>query len=629
MKRFGEFLLSLLALPFLLPWYLAEKLFEYFIQPLIFKHYRIGLDARKRRNVRIAIIGAGALVLAYLGWKFWQVSQLFPSILAFLSKGHVYFLAIFNDAIRLTQTLLWPLNVTLTFIQGKPVDFWHLALALYFCFLPVLFAFNLALRIFTTSRSLGKAVTLRNEAVRDVDIVRFAEKAKPDEIFIGIDMNRNNAPFFVKRQWLKGHAQIIGAAGSGKTENIIQPIWFQEVRRNVATFVIDGKGSRRNLDRFYTIATSLAQGHEVFYFNPGDPDRSATYNPVLRGNPGEIRQKIIASLNWAEAAGGAKERTSNYLDLIIRAIKETGHFISLDEIYKYFTSKTHLHNELRKLRNRAAYEGLFEVMENYARFQTETEFLATALREVCQSDYAWLLDTDEPEIDVADIYLRRKDCYFTLPMHSGSPAMHFLGQLILQDMATSFARVTLNPMSEAGTGNEGLLIIDELAHFVNPGFIELLRVCRNAQVSVCYTNQSFAELTNPALHLHTSFVEELADHTNATFCFHLGSVESIRTVMQRIGQSSSKAEAEPAPAPASKGKPRPGPSKEPPAVSKSSITINEDLLKHLEVGHCLAFIRQPRVLAILKTGYFKFEKPLSFEGRKSEKHVVAPSGAAV
>ncbi|NUM73243.1 hypothetical protein HUU40_02665, partial [candidate division KSB1 bacterium] len=76
MKRFGEFLLSLLALPFLLPWYLAEKLFEYFIQPLIFKRYRIGLDARKRRNVRLAIIGAGALVLAYLGWKFWQVSQL-------------------------------------------------------------------------------------------------------------------------------------------------------------------------------------------------------------------------------------------------------------------------------------------------------------------------------------------------------------------------------------------------------------------------------------------------------------------------------------------------------------------------------------------------------------------------
>ncbi|MCK6560322.1 type IV secretory system conjugative DNA transfer family protein [bacterium] len=625
MRRLGEFLLSLMALPFLLPWHLAEKLFEYLVQPLIFKHYRVGLDDRKRRNLRLVIVGAGTLVLAYLAWTFYEVRQLFPSYAAFFAKGHIYFVTMANDLIRLTQALLWPVNVTLTFVQGSRVAFWHLLLALYLCFLPALFLFNLLLRIVTTTRSLGQAVTLRNQAVRDVDLVRFAEKAGPDEIFVGLDMNRNHAPFYLKRQWLKGHAQIIGAAGSGKTESIIQPIWFQEVRRNVATFVIDGKGSRRNLDRFYTIATSLAQGHEVIYFNPGDPDRSATYNPVLTGSAGEIRQKIIASLNWAEAAGGAKERTSFYLDLIIRAIKETGRFISLEEIYQYLTSKTHLHNELRKIRNRSAYEGLFEVMENYSRFQTETEFLATTLREICQSDYAWLLDTDEPEIDIAGIYLRRKDCYFTLPMHSGAPAMHFLGQLILQDMATSFARVTLNPMSDAGAGNEGLLIIDELAHFVNPGFIELLRVCRNAQVSVCYTNQSFAELSNPALHLSPAFVEELADHTNATFCFHLGSTESIRAILQRIGQGSGKSEAAPAPPPA-RGKP--GAGSAPSAASAGGIAINEELLKHLEVGRCLAFIRQPRVLAILKTGYFKFEKPLSFEGRKSEKQVVAPSGAA-
>jgi len=613
-----------MALPFLLPWHLAEKLFEYLVQPLIFKHYRVGLDARKRRKLRLAILGAGALVLAYLAWTFYEVRQLFPSYAAFFASGHLYFVAIANDFIRLAQRLLWPLNVTLTFIRGGQVNFWHLLTALYFCFLPLLFLFNLLVRLVTTTRSLGKAVTLRNQAVREVDIVRFAEKAGPDEIFLGLDLNRNYAPFYVKRQWLKGHAQIIGAAGSGKTESIIQPIWFQEVRRNVATFVIDGKGSRRNLDRFYTIATSLAQGHEVVYFNPGDPDRSATYNPVLTGSAGEIRQKIIASLNWAEAASGAKERTSFYLDLIIRAIKETGRFISLEEIYQYLTSKTHLHNELRKIRNRSAYEGLFEVMENYSRFQTETEFLATTLREICQSEFAWLLDTDEPEIDIADIYLRRKDCYFTLPMHSGSPAMHFLGQLILQDMATSFARVTLNPMSDPGAGNEGLLIIDELAHFVNPGFIELLRVCRNAHVSVCYTNQSFAELSNPALQLSPAFVEELADHTNATFCFHLGSTESIRAILQRIGQGSGKSED--APAPPAKGKP--GAGSAPTAASPRGIAINEALLKHLEVGRCLAFIRQPRVLAILKTGYFKFDKPLSFEGRKSERQVAAPTGAA-
>ena len=595
MKKSGEFILSLLALPFLLPWYLSERIFEYFIQPLVFRRFRLGLSRRKRLILRITLIAFGVSVVSYLFHQIFVLHALFPTLSEALSHAEVYFILIVNDLIRALQVILWPVNTLLIFIQGGDVDLLHLALALYFSFLPLLLSFNLVFRLFNTFHSLSKAVDLRNRAVRDVDIVKYAQRAKADEIFLGIDLGRGGAPFYAKRSWLKGHVQIIGASGSGKTESIIQPIWFQEVRRNVATFVLDGKASRRNLDRFYTIATSLAQGHEVRYFNPADPERSATYNPLLHGTAVEIRQKIISSLPWTEASAESKERITHYLDLIVRAIKERGRFVSLEEIFQYLTSKTHVHHQVRGLRDRRVYEGMFEVMENYTKFQTETEFLASTLQEICQSEFAWLLDTDEPEIDIAGIYRRREDCYFTLPIHAVAPAMRFLGQLILQDMMTSFASESLRS-GEEDEGNEGLLVIDEFAKFASPSFIELLRICRNVQVSVCYTNQSLAELNNPALNLHQSFVDELADHTNALFCFHLGSPESIRAVMDRIGHSPDRAS----------------------SGGKSAALIDADALKHLEVGRCVAFVRQPRVAAILKTGYFKFDKLLRYEKRETD-----------
>jgi hypothetical protein len=251
------------------------------------------------------------------------------------------------------------------------------------------------------------------------------------------------------------------------------------------------------------------------------------------------------------------------------------------------------------------------------------------LREICQSEYAWLLDTDEPELDIHEVYTGRKDCYFTLPIGPDDTAMSFLGQLILGDILTTFHHLGLQRDSNGSESKigEGLFIIDEVAKFVNPQFIELLRASRNLGVSVCYTDQSLAELENPDLHLTKSFVDQLADHTNVIFCFHLGSPESIEAIINRIGPERKKEEPS-KPARATEGALRPSepaakkgvakPAQKPSAAGKEIYVVDQNFLKHLEVGRCIAFVRQPRVLGILKTGYFKFEQLLPYARRETE-----------
>jgi len=620
LKKFIQFILSLAVLPFLLPWYLSEKLFEYLVQPLVFRKYRLEIGKRKKLVAWLLALTPPVLFIAYLA----KTSYAF-----YLSKGSLrlsalhgvdLLITVYNDAVRLLPKLLLPLNNVLVFQQGGDISWTWLFFSFYVLFLPVLFVCNIGFRWYATTRSLKQAVKLRTQAVRDVNIVRFAETAKDDEIFFGIDINRQGAPFYAKNKWLQGHVQVIGSPGSGKTESIIQPLWFQAVRRNVPTIVLDGKAAGQNIDRLYTIASSLAQGHEIIYFNPADSERSATYNPLRRGNIAEIKNRLLGSLSATNISAVTRERLDYYLNLALRAIKETGAVLTLHELAQYFLSKTHIHDQLRLINDRYVHDGVSDWLKNYPAFQTETALFAELLREIDQSDYAWLLDTAEPDLDILEVYQKRKDCYFTLPIGPGDAAMNFLGQLILGDILATFHQLGMQGNQTNIKTGDGLLIIDEVVKFLNPQFIELLRVSRNIGVSVCYTNQSLAELENSELHLTRAFVDQLADHTNAMFCFHLGSPESIDAILKRIGAERKIDEtSKPQDKADKKDKPdKAGKNDKKEEAANKEIVIDPKFLRHLEVGRCVAFVRQPRVLGVLKTGYFKFDKLLPYVRRESD-----------
>jgi len=103
-----------------------------------------------------------------------------------------------------------------------------------------------------------------------------------------------------------------------------------------------------------------------------------------------------------------------------------------------------------------------------------------------------------------------------------------------------------------------------------------------------------AELDNPALNLSKVFVDQLTELTNIVCCFQLGSPESIDMMLNRFGKT----------APVSN------------STNKGFNVSDPNLLKYLDVGKCVIFIRRPHYLTVLKTGYFKFDKLIQFGGRK-------------
>lgn len=595
MKIFFKFLFSIISLPFLIPWYIADLAFEYFLQPFIFKKHKLPIARKQVWSVRLLKILPPVVLMFYLIKRMVDFFQLTRGVLNGFKNIKYLFITYYNDLIKFLNIIFKPINHLIFYIDGGYIRFWDFVVSLYFCVIPVLFIVNLIYRSIKTYSSINKAVSLRNKAIRDVDIVRFAEEAKEDEIFLGLDLNKNSQPFYVKRNWLKGHVQVIGGPGSGKTESIIQPIWFQEMRRNVATIVIDGKASSRNIDKFFTIASSLAQAQDIYYFNPMDPNRSATYNPLIRGNVSEAKSKIMASINWNEYSPASREKLDAALNIFLKAMEETKTHFNLRELLEYFQSRGFVGKQSDRVGNYYVKNGLKEILMNYPAFQSSLSFFVGILQDLFQTGYGQLLNSELPQIDIHKIYHDHKDCYFTLPMQSNETATRFLGQLILQDINHCFRQIAME--GGEGANKEGLLVIDEMAKFASPGFIKLLEASRGVGVSVCYTNQSVGELENPELNLSKVFIDQLTEHTNVVCCFQLGSPESIQMMQNRIGKIQAAGD----------------------ETKKEFMISDPEFFKQLEVGRSVIFIRRPRFLSILKTGYFKFDELLKFAGKKAEK----------
>ncbi len=579
-----KFIISLLALPLLLPWQLAEKADAYVLQPALLRRYHLPVSAPKlwfSRIFKMGLLGVGG------GYLLIKIGDFIYSAGGWTTAmGHWAVLPklIYNDMAHLINAAATPLNRMYAYLHGQPLVFRDFFLSLYLCVAGIIFVITLLYRQIQTRYSISKAKTLRNRAVRNVNIVRHAESAGAEEIFLGLDLRHGGRPFFARRQWLKGHLQVVGEPGSGKTESIIQPLWYQHVRRNVATFVLDGKASRHNVDKFYTIAASLAQGQDVFYFNPADPALSDTYNPLLHGSAGTARAKIMASIDWSAHPLSVRERADHVLRIFLRTMEQCHWFLNFRELLKYFESPDYLRKQFARVSDPFLKNGLREILDDFAATQSQLSFFVEILRDIEESGYGELLNTGEPHIDIVGIYEGSKDVYFTVPSRGSGQTGRFLGLLILQDFIHTFQHLAAQSGERAT--REGLLVIDEMRKFVTPDFLTLLQICREVGVSVCYTNQSLEELEQPGLGLPAKFAEQLAIHTNALCCFSLAGPESHQALRHRLGPAATDGEG--------------------------------DWLRHLDAGQCIFSVRRPQVTTLLKTGYFEFDQLMRFNKHRQE-----------
>ena len=119
MKIFFKFLISLISLPFLIPWFLADKAFEFFFQPIIFKRYKLEISRRKVWVLKIIKILIPVLLVFYLVIKIFGFFDHYQSFWIGLKNLNWLFAYIYNSDVRKILVFLFtPLNRLIYYLRG-------------------------------------------------------------------------------------------------------------------------------------------------------------------------------------------------------------------------------------------------------------------------------------------------------------------------------------------------------------------------------------------------------------------------------------------------------------------------------------------------------------------------------
>jgi len=95
-----------------------------------------------------------------------------------------------------------------------------------------------------------------------------------------------------------GHVQVIGTTSAGKTESVIFPWLMQDLSKGRGALIIDGKADSGFLRKLLTYAKHLHREHDVRWLTLADPEASATFNPFVNGEAGEVVERIFNSFEF-------------------------------------------------------------------------------------------------------------------------------------------------------------------------------------------------------------------------------------------------------------------------------------------------------------------------------------------
>jgi hypothetical protein len=314
---------------------------------------------------------------------------------------------------------------------------------------------------------------------------------------------------------LNGHATILGASNSGKT-NTAQVLLEGHAATGAGFVVLDGKGGR-DLPR---TALRLAERHgrraALWSVLPyGDPELDAhrlPWNPVGNATPTEAKDRIAATEDQEEPYYRAV--ASRGLLVAAVSIGAEGKALTLAELAKSLENPA-------AIATACAFEPGFEQDAEWLEHLTEPEKsalrgMATRLRTMIASDGGPALThrPEDPHIDLLTSITRGDLVVFTLPQGAYPELVPHVARYVLQSLSSVCTRI-----EQGGTTANALVFVDELSAFDGDQLCAGFERGRSAGVRFVVATQSLSNLATAGgdklLHAALDNAELLVIHRQA------------------------------------------------------------------------------------------------------------------
>lgn len=395
----------------------------------------------------------------------------------------------------------------------------------------------------------------------------------------------DGSPLFISDSDLVRHGIIEGQTGMGKSV-FGKTLMFQQIERGGGLLFIDGKLDEDNIQEVYEFAVYCGRGHDFLVVNPGRPEASNTYNPILFGDPDEVAARIISLIPSTSTSAGADfYKSSSALALVcfISALQEstkeqvaewikackgkglpenhvdnnrvTGMAYNFLDLALLTMNEGVLNSLLQRVQlsspDSLTRKNLSIFLEQYARenngFGAATEpgtlgidikrlketlgGIGARMHQFGSGRFGPVLNSYDPEVKMYDAIRDNKIVYVALPTMGKDVAAQNLGKIVIADLRTAISWLQMNKQDRPAI--PFLAFLDEMSSYSTETLAVMFEQARSAQVALLPAIQTDSGLSN----ISEDFKERIMANTELKIFFRLSSQDTATAASDLIGMT--------------------------------------------------------------------------------------------
>jgi len=391
------------------------------------------------------------------------------------------------------------------------------ALSSFFGFTFPLVCLGAALLVIADKAGLAYTDPLERELNREVDWKRranhlkFLKKPKKGMTYLGFEPSLKK-PVFLSPWERNEHVHVVGTTGSGKTRYVLFPMLKQDIEAGRGVIFIDAKASDQNARIIQQMVTKAGRKDDFLFFSLSHLDRSRTYNPLQHGDASQLKDKIMAIIEWSEPY--YKGVCRHFLQSLFMELDGSGKRLTLPELHRLIKDKS-------------------EKMKTFQELSPEDAKNITSVRNeigsLVNTHFGGLLSQQKADIDLLDAYKNQKIVYFALDTQSYPDTAAALGRIITQDLKTASGIVTSR--FEKKDLRSMAVYIDEFQAFGTRGFVGALSQCREAGFGITIAHQSLGDLKT----IDPAYCQQVNDNTNTKIFLRVNDPETAQAFSDFVG----------------------------------------------------------------------------------------------
>ncbi|QQR81256.1 MAG: TraM recognition domain-containing protein [Deltaproteobacteria bacterium] len=441
--------------------------------------------------------------------------------------------------------------------------------------------------------------------------LKFRKQCPKGSYFAGIDA-LTGKPAYIARESRLMHTQIVGVTGAAKTEGGIVPALLTDIASGRGAVIICMKGDLSLLGRVTAVAKSAGRLDDLQILSMPFPESSNYYNPLARGIPTEIKDKIISSNIWTEEY--YKKFSEMAVLIVVNAMVALQRPISLSTLLETMSTLRNIETLGAELKEKKIPNQIPQLLTALDRSIQPLSGLLADLTSLVMCDFGYLLSDPKGEIDFLEAYRKRKIVYVQLNAGLYQETAVRLARMIIQDIKSMCNYVQAYiPENERSFFS---VFIDEFASIAFPAFTELINKARSANVAITIAHQSLGDLRQYG----EFFDSQIFESSNIKMIFRQTDPRSVNLITEmggtveteKITEQTSKLLGEHLNT--GMGSAR--------MVEK--FRIDPNIIRDLPRGYCVLIQRDIKRICYIQTEYLPFKGPTDFlEKRKRPRKIQA------